>query len=289
MFGEDVDDDEKEAKVEETIIPSSTEPVTPESTSTTTESLFPTAPTESSPSPSTETLKEAPQIFGFPEEFSTSPPELTSEATSAAPATTVAPIQIPVTEITLLTNEVFTHATSSEAPKFVPVTQEAATQAILTPTVHDENVFPTEFDKLLTTLREFVAKAEAIRPPSALRPLPENLKPVEEAPPTVVEAMQSVPEIPQVEQQVEFVNYTVSSEKHEEEDPHHIVKRSIRDADLVPVYYKRNFFSNKEKACIFNGNSYKIGEAIKTDNECLKCICEYAPIGHCLLKEKCNL
>lgn len=228
--------------------------------------------------------------------------------TSEAPPSSSSPTA--TTEFVLLSQEIYTSVAPTEASL---TTQESTSQAPVTqPTYVEKKVFPTEFEALLTTLREFVDKADAI---TSI-----------ETPSTSVQSSVSSPK---VEQQVEFVNYTVSTEKHHEEvhkdeeppkteqpeteeplktelppkteEPHRHVdspileelprilfKRSVRDADLIPRYYKPIFSVNKDKTCEFNGRSYKVGEVIKTDNECLKCLCEFAPIGHCMLKEKCN-
>lgn len=218
-----------------------------------------------------------------PEELTTVQPLSTSEI----PAIPVAPLGLPdlSTELTLLSREVLTESpptelttnevTSPKASSEVSSTEASSTEAEkttqsttqsapTTPTYSDKVVFPTEFDKLLTTLKEFVEKVESLTSTEV-----PNTSPVQVN--------------PQLEQQVEFVNYTVSSEKQNEETKS-IAKRSLSDVDSKPF-----FSSIKEKGCIFNGKSFKVGEAIKTDNECLKCMCEYAPFGHCVLKEKCNV
>jgi arginyl-tRNA synthetase len=82
-----------------------------------------------------------------------------------------------------------------------------------------------------------------------------------------------------------FVNYTISRSlsvlEREEEEAKSITKRSV---DLSPHYTKH---SGNEKGCSFGLRQYKVGEQIKTDDECLECFCNYAPIGHCIRKEKC--
>jgi hypothetical protein len=158
-----------------------------------------------------------------------------------------------------------TEVPSTEVPA---ITEEAKTTNAPTtvPTIPAIDVSPTEFEKLLTTLREFVAKVDAT---------------------TSTEAPQTT-ETLQFDKIVEFVNHTVSSESDKVEETKSISKRSVPDADLIPRYFKQHYSTNKDKGCVFNGRSFKLGEPIKTDNECLKCICEFAPIGHCMLKEKCN-
>lgn len=186
-------------------------------------------------------------------------------ASSTEPATT----QI-LAEPKISIQEVFTQPPATEIPITLPATQESETSAPATVvSVPEPSVLPTEFEKLLTTLREFVAKVDAS---------------------TSTEAPK-LPEIPKLDQIVEYVNYTVSAETEkitDEAKPISISKRSVPEADLIPRYYKQHYSSNKEKGCIFNGRNFKLGEEIKTDNDCLKCQCEFAPIGHCILKEKCN-
>lgn len=44
------------------------------------------------------------------------------------------------------------------------------------------------------------------------------------------------------------------------------------------------------KGCTFEGNFFKVGEKIiSVDDQCLECSCEYAPIGHCVVKQECLL
>lgn len=264
MFGEEVEDDKKEENV--TTVPSSTEPVTSEAVT------IPSTVVTSAAPETTEALREALKTLEQPEELTTLVEESTTIlTTSAVPliSTEATLKEEPTSEITLLTYEVLKHAPSTEVPITSTVTQEPLSPAQSTFSTIAE-VSPTEFEKLLTTLREFVAKADSVASTEA-------------APTTPV---QIVPQL--VEQQIEFVNFTVSSEKHNEETKS-ISKRSIPDADLIPRYFKQHYSSNKDRGCAFNGRSFKVGEVITTDNDCLKCICEYAPIGHCVLKEKCNL
>lgn len=167
-------------------------------------------------------------------------------------------------EVKVVIQEVFTQP-PSEVATVLPVTEEP--KSTESPPA-ELAVSPTEFNKLLTTLREFVALVDAT---------------------TSTKAPEPSKEVPQVDKIVEFVNYTVSSDKEKVNDePKSISKRSVPDADLIPRYFKQHYSLNKEKSCNFNGRSFKVGEVIKTDNDCLKCSCAYAPIGHCMLKEKCN-
>lgn len=198
-------------------------------------------------------------------------------SSSEAPATTELPAtpteasttKAQESEVKVVIQEVFTKP-PSEVATVLPVTEEPkSTEAPPTFASNPELAAPpTEFEKLLTTLREFVALVDASTSTEAPKPL---------------EA------VPQLDKIVEFVNYTVSSEKEKvNEEPKSISKRSVPDADLIPRYFKQHYSLNKEKSCNFNGRSFKVGEVIKTDNDCLKCSCAYAPIGHCMLKEKCN-
>lgn len=280
-------DEETEAKVVPTIIPMSTETsstifestTTSESTSDaspTTEPIF--IPRISQASKATkQDLFEALKDLKQPEEQTTEAQEMVTVQYQAVeypsvPGTSflqklpAAVVIAPVAEISPSPTIEAPSATTEALP-----TKSDESAEPTSPTIPKVEVFPTEFDKLLTTLRDFVARADALTSTEAPKTSP-------------------APEIPQVEQKVEFVNYTVSSEKHNEEveETKTISKRSLPDADLIPRLYKQHYDSNKNKGCFFNGNSYKLGEAIKTENGCLKCICEYSPIGHCVLKEKCN-
>lgn len=273
MFGEEVEEvDDKEEKVPETTVAPSTE--LPKSIVETTQVSSTTEPTqgstsfETTQSPSTtETLKETFRVLEQPEELTTLAPEsstftaTTSEAaTTSQVSTTTSAAETTMANEAVTIREVPTETSTS-------ITQEPTTQEPTTsPTTAQSSVLPTEFDKLLTTLREFVAKVDSV---------------------ASTEASSTISgEAAKVEQQVEFVNFTVSSEKHEEAAKS-ISKRSIDDADLIPRYFKHQ--SSKDKVCVYNGRNFKVGEVIQTDNECLKCLCEYAPIGHCVLKDKCNL
>ena len=153
-------------------------------------------------------------------------------------------------DVPVTTNEEILSTTSATNPAPIPVA-------------------PTEFEKLLSTLRDFVARIDQFTTTST----PQLSTPSENV---------------QLEQSVEYVNYTVSSGSEKVEAAKSISKRSVPDADLNPRYFKQHYSSNKDKGCVFNGRNFKLGEPIKTDNDCLKCICEYAPIGHCMLKEKCD-
>lgn len=44
------------------------------------------------------------------------------------------------------------------------------------------------------------------------------------------------------------------------------------------------------KGCSFDGKLFKVGERITSvEDSCLECFCEYAPIGHCVVKQECSL
>lgn len=203
-------------------------------------------------------------------------------------------------------------AKSLEAPESVPqvvvvsdaqapVAETTTTQAPTTLPTISESVAPTAsaFDELLTTLKNFVAKIESSattttetpKPLTTPETLPELPAPFAQPVVTIIENLNKptvdLTEAPLSESaQVEFVNFTVST--HNDGAPKVISKRSAPAADLIPQYFKQHYSISKDKGCVFNSKTYKLGEVIKTSNECLKCICEYAPIGHCMLKEKCN-
>lgn len=122
---------------------------------------------------------------------------------------------------------------------------------------------PTEFEALLTTLKQYVERLEN----------------------TLVATKASEIDPPAV-----FVNYTVSrssneDEQEENEETKSISKRSAPSFDFVPRYVKH---ANKEKGCSYGTRHYKVGEKIRTDNECLDCLCLYSPIGHCTKKKQCE-
>lgn len=273
MFGEDVEDEDK---AEVTVIPSSTDaPSTVIQAST-------IAIESSSATLTTEALRELLRVLDQPEDLTTSPPVVTTEKSTTTTETLTSSVTQAETSHEPTTSAITSEATATQSTvesssSFAIVTQEAATHTESPATTSQpptsqpnyfDNIFPTAFDKLLTTLKEFVAQADAATSTEAPKPA------------TTVSA-------PQLEQKLEFVNFTVS-EQHNEE-PKLIVKRSVAAVDLNPRYYKQQALSLKEKGCNFNGRNFRLGEIIKTDNDCLKCICEYEPIGHCVLKEKCDL
>jgi len=155
----------------------------------------------------------------------------------------------------------------------VEITSQATTEGIkveetsITPvTVTDLPVATsTEVDKLIERLEEIISKASETTTelPSTSTSLPSIDSPVMEA---------------------QFVNFTVSVSKGNEDETR--VKRSLADVDFISKYLKH---SAQEKDCVFGDTRYKLGESIKTVNDCVKCICEYAPIGHCIFKDKCNI
>lgn len=124
---------------------------------------------------------------------------------------------------------------------------------------------PTEFEKLLTTLKEYVAKLES------------SLAAAKSA---------------EVISPATYVNYTVSRSSSEEEEEEVgeegteklkvISKRSV-----LPFYFGHAKKNKEEMECSYGKHQYKVGEKIRTDNECLDCLCLYPPIGHCIRKKKC--
>jgi hypothetical protein len=73
------------------------------------------------------------------------------------------------------------------------------------------------------------------------------------------------------------VSEVKNDENAAEEETKSISKRST---DYLKV-------SAKEKGCTFGTRQYKLGEVIKTGNDCIECYCSYSPIGHCIKKNKC--
>lgn len=206
--------------------------------------------------------------FSVTEAFSTSETTIPNESSSTNEASTFSSSLTEPSSTQFVVNpnisiqEVFT-----ESSPDVPVTTEEEVPSTTSATIPALNpVAPTEFEKLLSTLRDFVAKIDQF----------------------TTAAPQSSALTENVQKSVEYVNYTVSSGSEKVDAVKSISKRSVPDADLNPRYFKQHYSSNKDKGCIFNGRNFKLGEPIKTDNGCLKCICEYAPIGHCMLKEKCD-
>lgn len=264
------------------------EPITeiPSTTETSSTSPITKAPTiaieSSSPMLTTEALRELLKVLDQPEATTQVPETIsvvqttaTAEITTQEPTTTSQSTTKAAEESTAESPREETQASTFEPlPTIEIVTQTAPTdsttsqqQSSATEATYFNNVFPTAFDKLLTTLKEFLVEAEAAKSSEAPNPT-------------------TTSSTPQLEQKVEFVNFTVS-EEHDESK--RVVKRSVEAADLIPLHYKQKSLLIKEKGCVFNDRHFKVGEVIKTDNSCLKCLCEYAPIGHCVRKEKCNL
>lgn len=198
----------------------------------------------------TEALKEALKVLEQPDELTTIASQQTTFTSTSE--TTASPQAF---STTILVEAITDSTTIRELPKEPSTTTKEPSSTA--PPTNIENVLPTEFEKLLTTLREFVAKADSA----------------------------TATESPKVEKQVEFVNFTVSSEKNED-GAKSISKRSVDDADLIPHYFKHQSLSHKNKVCVYDGRNFKVGEIIQTGNENLKCLCEYAPIGHCILEDK---
>lgn len=118
---------------------------------------------------------------------------------------------------------------------------------------------PTEFEQLLTTFKQYVERLEN----------------------TLAATKAS-----EVDPPATYVNYTVSRSFNENENESEETKSiSKRSADAEPRYFKH---ANKEKGCTYGKRQYKLGEKIRTDNECLDCLCLYSPIGHCTKKKNCE-
>lgn len=90
----------------------------------------------------------------------------------------------------------------------------------------------------------------------------------------------------------EYKNFTISfqlgptASAQEEEVKAQPRKRSISEKTAIPYYLKAMKQSGSTE-CIFSGSTYKAGEKIKTDDDCLKCFCEFPPIGQCFQKDNC--
>ena len=63
-------------------------------------------------------------------------------------------------------------------------------------------------------------------------------------------------------------------------------KRSISEKTAIP-YVLKAMKQTGSTECYFSGTTYKAGEKIKTDDDCLKCFCEFPPIGQCFQKDNC--
>lgn len=90
----------------------------------------------------------------------------------------------------------------------------------------------------------------------------------------------------------EYKNFTISFQQGptasapEEEVKAQPRKRSISEKTAIPYLLKAMKQSGSTE-CIFSGSTYKAGEKIKTDDDCLKCFCEFPPIGQCFQKNNC--
>lgn len=171
------------------------------------------------------------------------------------------------TESPIVENEIQT-TTEIEIKTIQTVTQPTVTfksnrkpKLIIKPSTHviPPPPSPTEFEQLLTTLKQYVERLENTLAAT---------KASEIDPPAI------------------FVNYTVSRSLNgeENEDKKSISKRSAPTSESVSRYFKH---ANKEKGCVYGKRMYKVGEKIRTDNECLDCLCLYSPIGHCTRKKSC--
>ncbi|CAO1392624.1 unnamed protein product [Diamesa tonsa] len=63
-------------------------------------------------------------------------------------------------------------------------------------------------------------------------------------------------------------------------------KRSISEKTAIP-YVLKALKQTGSTECVFSGTTYKAGEKIKTEDDCLKCFCEFPPIGQCFQKDNC--
>ncbi|CAO1379806.1 unnamed protein product [Diamesa serratosioi] len=90
----------------------------------------------------------------------------------------------------------------------------------------------------------------------------------------------------------EYTNFTISFQQGptpratDEEEKRQPRKRSISDKTAIP-YVLKAMKQTGSTECIFSGIPYKAGEKIKTDDDCLKCFCEFPPIGQCFQKDNC--
>lgn len=230
------------------------------------------------------------------------PKEVEEVETSTLPPVTTTPIIPPSTTSTLPPSTTSTLPPSTTSSTLPPSTTSSSlppstlppstTAATLPPETTQSEIekSTTEILEDTTTmlplstlnLEDFTEKSNtAIIPQAPSRGLiaPKVLP----TPPSIV--LSDVLPFEQPAQQVEFVNYTISADSNDEDLPHVVIRRSIPKEDHKPRHDKS---IAKEKSCSFNGKIFKLGEVIKTDNSCLKCFCEYAPIGHCVVKEKCN-
>lgn len=175
-------------------------------------------------------------------------------------------IQTPTTvsAIEITTESEKTTTTSTEAtvtqPKVILVSNRKP-KLINIPSTHvlPPPPSPTEFEELLTTLKQYVERLEN----------------------TLAATKAS-----EIDPPATYVNYTVSRSFNGEEDEEtkSISKRSAPTLDYMPRYFKH---AKKEKGCTYGKRQYKLGEKIRTDNECLDCLCLYSPIGHCTKKKEC--
>lgn len=169
-----------------------------------------------------------------------------------------------VSEIETTTKSEKTSTTTTEAAVTQPtviVESRRRPKLIIKPSIHviPPPPSPTEFEQLLTTLKQYVERLEN----------------------TLAATKAS-----EIDPPATFVNYTVSRSYNEEEDEEtkSISKRSVPTFDFLPRYFKH---ANKERGCSYGKRQYKLGEKIRTDNECLDCLCLYSPIGHCTKKKNC--
>ena len=91
----------------------------------------------------------------------------------------------------------------------------------------------------------------------------------------------------------EYKNFTISFQQGsatpraiDDEEKSQPKKRSISERSAIP-YILKAMKQTGSTECIFSGKTYKAGEKIKTDDDCLKCFCEIPPIGQCFQKDNC--
>jgi hypothetical protein len=159
-----------------------------------------------------------------------------------------------------LEEEIYSSTTITAMPPTLTTKSVITPKLIIKPSIHvipPAPPSPTEFEKLLTTLKEYVAKLES------------SLAAAKSA---------------EVISPATYVNYTVSRSSSEEE----VGEEGTEESKEISKRSKRHLKKNSEEMeCSYGKHQYKVGEKIKTDNECLDCLCLYSPIGHCIKKTKC--
>lgn len=213
---------------------------------------------------STESITTLPDVDGSPLKTEAEVPKLEDETTILPELDNETTVEAEIEATTIFIEE--TSSTTQPTTIQTKISTKRMPKLIVKPSIHViPPPSPTEFELLLTTLKEYVAKLEnslSTKKASDIDP-----------PPT-------------------YVNYTVSrsvmgediEQEVEEEDDEEVKSISKRSAPSLD-YFKR---ANKEKGCTYGKRHYKLGEEIRTDNECLECLCLYSPIGHCVKKKNCE-